>query len=274
MEKKNFKYIYGPVPSWRLGRSLGIDPVSQANKICGFDCGYCQLGSAAPRRNIRRVFVPTREILREIRQLPAKPIDYLTFSGKGEPALAKNLGELIGAVKRMRSEPVAVITNSSLLSSAAARRDLNRADLVMAKLDAGTVAGFKIINRPHRTITFSALMRGLRRFRRGYRGIFALQIMFVEQNRNSAAAIAGLAAALSPDIVYINTPLRPCGCAPLSISAMRRIKHCFTALRLPVVSVYDRRSKPVLPMNRQDTLSRRGLERRPGSRGIKKMRKG
>ncbi len=83
-----YKYIYGPVFSWRLGRSLGIDPISKEKKICTFDCLYCQLGKTDRLTNIRSMFVPTVEIIKEIRKIPPLKIDYLTFSGRGEPTLA------------------------------------------------------------------------------------------------------------------------------------------------------------------------------------------
>ncbi|MDD5655136.1 MAG: radical SAM protein, partial [Candidatus Omnitrophica bacterium] len=134
--KRAFKYIYGPVPSWRLGSSLGIDPVSKGRKICSFDCVYCQIGKAGLFIKERKRFIDTGEIIAELAGLPPLKIDYLTFSGAGEPTLAENLGEMIKAVKAIRPEPIAVITNGSLMTQADVRQELALADFVIAKLDA------------------------------------------------------------------------------------------------------------------------------------------
>ncbi len=89
--KKDFKYIYGPISSWRLGRSLGIDPLSQKEKICTFDCIYCQLGRTKKYTKQRKIFSPERKLMKEINSLPEIDIDYITFPGRGEPTLAKNI---------------------------------------------------------------------------------------------------------------------------------------------------------------------------------------
>ncbi|MDO8969582.1 MAG: hypothetical protein Q7U74_02775, partial [Saprospiraceae bacterium] len=155
---------------------------------------------------------------------------------------------------------VAVITNSSLLHVPAVRRELAAADLVMAKLDACSQDGLRRLSQPHSSITFSMIMKGLRQFRRMYKGIFTVQSMFVDENKADAAKIAALAKELAPNMVYINTPLRPSGCVPLSKAAMNAVKRCFTALDIPVLCVYDKAHGPVKPINLQDTRQRRGLE--------------
>ena len=112
MEPPKYKYIYGPVSSWRLGRSLGIDPISSFQKTCTFDCVYCQSGRTEVFSTRREVFVPTEALIQELNSLPEVSIDYITFAGNGEPTLAKNLGGMIRAVKIIRREKIAVITNS------------------------------------------------------------------------------------------------------------------------------------------------------------------
>jgi len=123
MTKKQYKYIYGPVPSWRLGSSLGIDPLSAKDKICSFDCIYCQIGKTTIHTKKRKVFVSAEQLIEELKSLPPVDIDYITFSGRGEPTLAKNLGEMIAEVKKIRKEPVAVLTNASLLYDKEVRED-------------------------------------------------------------------------------------------------------------------------------------------------------
>ena len=112
MSKSGYRYIYGPVSSWRLGRSLGVDPISAKEKICTFDCVYCQLGRTKTFSSERREFVRIKDVIHEIQTLPLPPIDYITFSGAGEPTLAKNLGGMIKAVKKIRKEKVLVSARS------------------------------------------------------------------------------------------------------------------------------------------------------------------
>lgn len=132
MRKKNYKYIYGPVSSWRLGSSLGVEPISEDKKYCSFDCIYCQLGRTAVLSDERRNFISTFDLVKEVNTLPAIEIDYITFSGTGEPTLAKNLGEMINAVKQIRKERIAILTNSSLLDKLDVQRIM--IDFIMERL--------------------------------------------------------------------------------------------------------------------------------------------
>ena len=128
------KYIYGPVYSWRLGMSLGIDPLTDKRKICNFDCPYCQLGRTAKFYTQREDFVPVETILTEIKAMPPMRIDCYTFSGRGEPTLAKNLGAMIRAVREATGGKIAVITNAGLIDRPDVQEDLFLADWVLAKL--------------------------------------------------------------------------------------------------------------------------------------------
>ena len=132
---KKYQYIYGPVSSWRLGSSLGVDPLSQKEKICSFDCLYCQLGKTRILTETRKLYVSKEDILKEFQDLPDISTDYITFSGRGEPTLAENLGQMISAVKAIRPEPIAVITNSSLMGRQDVREEISGADFVICKLD-------------------------------------------------------------------------------------------------------------------------------------------
>ena len=137
---KKYQYIYGPVSSWRLGRSLGVDAISHARgKLCNYDCIYCQVGKTKIFNTKRKIFVPTLKILREIESFPRTKIDYITFSGLGEPTLAKNLGQLIKGIRKIRKNKIAIITNASLINQKNVRKDLLLADLVMLKLDRKSV---------------------------------------------------------------------------------------------------------------------------------------
>ena len=258
-KKKKYRYIYGPVSSWRLGRSLGIDPVAASGKVCNFDCIYCQLGRTHEFIRDRKIFVPTAELIAEIKSLPGDlEIDYITFSGRGEPTLAKNLGNMIRAVKKIRREKIAVITNSSLIYDHEVKDDLFLADLIVAKLDACSHELMCLVDRAESGTHFSVIVDGLRDFKMLFRGKLALQIMFIPQNKEFAQKIAQLADVIRPDEIQLNTPLRPSAVRPLTPSEMRRIKSFFEAKELPVISVYDQESLDVNPFDERQTIKRHG----------------
>ena len=253
------KYIYGPVPSWRLGSSLGVDLISTEEKSCTFDCIYCQLGSVINFTDERKIFVPTDEVIQEIKSLPPVPIDYITFSGKGEPTLAQNLGQVISIIRTIRNEKIAVLTNSSLLGRQDVREDLSKADFVIAKSDACSQKSFEAINKPMPSIKFDAIVKNIKKFRNEYSGKLALQIMFIEKNKDEAEELACIAAEIAPDEVQINTPLRPCKIKPLS---KEEINIILGAGWKNPVCVYDAPcKKEVSPINCEDTVKRRGKNR-------------
>jgi len=255
MDEEEFKFIYGPVASWRLGSSLGIDLIS-TTKICTFNCIYCQLGPTLNYPKKRKLYVPTEEIIEELNGLAKVSIDYITFSGLGESTVAKNLGTTIGAIKALRKEPVAVLTNSSLMDREEVREELSLADFVIAKLDVYSNESLGVINRPMEGIEFDMILEGIRRFRKEFNGKLGLQIMFVEENKANAKELALLAREIGPDEVQINTPLRPCDVKPLSKKELSEIKKFFKGMN--VVSVYDAERKGVLPISKEATLKRRG----------------
>jgi len=254
--KKDFKYLYGPVNSWRLGASLGVDLLSQREKICSFDCRYCQLGRTADYVTERRLYVPTEDVLKEAAELPDVTIDFITFSGIGEPTLALNLGEAISAFRGIRKEPVAVLTNASLLSREDVREDLFQADFVVAKLDACSQASLEEVNRPAPGIAWKDTLEGIKRFRTDFRGKMALQIMFINANKDLARDISRIARTIGPDEVQVNTPLRPCREMPLSKEILGGIKSFFRGMNC--VSVHDALKGRVVPISRKKTLLRRG----------------
>jgi wyosine [tRNA(Phe)-imidazoG37] synthetase (radical SAM superfamily) len=254
---KSLKYIYGPVNSWRLGRSLGIDPISSEKKICTFDCVYCQIGGAKPCGLKRKFFVPVKEIIRELKSLPMPDIDYITFSGTGEPTLEKNLGRMIKAVKLIRKEKVAVFTNSTLLNKKDVQSALMRADLVEAKLDAPSEAMFKSINRPAHIFTVKSIISGIKKFRKNYKGRLALQVMLTKDNIMCAERLAKIAFSIKPDEVHLNTPLRPSLARPASKAEIKKARKYFDGLK--VLSVYDAPHRiKVKPISIKQTMSRRG----------------
>lgn len=251
------KYIYGPVYSWRLGRSLGIDPLSAKEKVCNFDCIYCQLGKTYRFENERKDFVPTSEIIREIMTIPAaEKIDHLTFSGRGEPTLAKNLGDMIRAVKKVRPEPIAVITNSALIHLKDVQEDLALADFVVAKLDACCQDVFSTIDKAMEQVPFELIVKGLKDFQKNFKGKLALQVMFMHENMDHAPQIARLVRAINPNEVELNTPTRSSAVSPLKRSDIELLKGDFKGLN--VISVYDAPLCQSVPYDEKETSRRHG----------------
>jgi len=248
--------LYGPVSSWRLGRSLGIDLVSTKGKTCSFDCIYCQLGRTVHPLVRRREFEPISHLAQELEAVRNITVDYVTFSGVAEPTLASNLGQAIELVKSVLGSPVAVLTNSSLMPREDVRRELSQADVVVAKVDAPNEELFRQINRPKIKYTLDEILRAIGLFREEYRGKLVLQMMFVEANRDYAPEMARIAEELSPDEVQINTPLRPCAVKPLMPEEITAIRRQFAGLR-GVVTVYEALRPEVTPLNLEETLRRR-----------------
>jgi wyosine [tRNA(Phe)-imidazoG37] synthetase (radical SAM superfamily) len=208
LEKK--EYVFGPVPSRRLGRSLGIDLVP--SKTCTYDCLYCQVGRTTQKTIERKNWVPVDEIIAELKsKLSSKP-DFITLSGSGEPTLNSGCGLLIEKIKQIADVPVAVITNGSLLFMPDVRNDIKRADVVMPTLVAGDEETFKKINRPTPEITFDKMLGGLIDFRKEYTGKYWLEVFIIAGLNDSDQQIDKIAKCIEkirPDKVQINTVTRP-----------------------------------------------------------------
>jgi len=248
--------IYGPVPSWRLGRSLGVDLVSTEGKTCSFDCIYCQLGRTIYPEVERREFVAMTQLAKELETVKNNIVaDYVTFSGMAEPTLASNLGEAIRIAKSILPLPVAILTNSSLMLREDVCDDLAQADVVVAKIDAANEQMFRQINNPVVGYSFDQILYSIEYFRKRFKGKLALQMMFIAINKDYARQMADIARRLSPDEVQLNTPLRPCPVKPLTPEAMAIIENEFTGLR--VVNVYQALKPEVVPLNLEETLRRR-----------------
>ncbi|MBU2610907.1 MAG: radical SAM protein [Chloroflexi bacterium] len=207
-------YVFGPVPSRRLGQSLRIDPIPL--KTCNWNCVYCQLGRTVPMTNERREYVPAEDILLEAEQTLRSrvngEIDWVTFVGSGEPTLHSRLGELIHRVKTITEIPVAVITNGALFYLPEVREELAAADAVLPTLDAGNSRLYRKINRHHPDITYERLVDGLIAFRKEYQGMLWVEVMLVRGLNDTQEALHEIAAVLErvqPDEVHINLPTRP-----------------------------------------------------------------
>jgi wyosine [tRNA(Phe)-imidazoG37] synthetase (radical SAM superfamily) len=206
------KYLYGPVPSRRLGRSLGVDIVPF--KVCTLDCVYCQLGRTTQKTLERKDYAPVDAVLRELQEKLARGLEanFITISGSGEPTLHSKLGELIDGIKKITEIPVAVITNGTLLYRQDVRADCARADVVLPSLDAGDEQTFQKINRPHPDLSSQKLIDGLSAFRDEFSGRLWLEVFLIEGFNTDKAQIEKILNAVKrirPDKIQLNTAVRP-----------------------------------------------------------------
>ncbi|MBK9389550.1 MAG: radical SAM protein [Bacteroidetes bacterium] len=206
---------FGPVKSRRLGKSLGINNIISP-KVCSYGCVYCQAGETAKKSINRETFFKPENILNKVEQHIQKldkdnyP-DYLTFVSNGEPTLDENLGKTIVLLKKL-DIPVAVITNSSLLHDKKVRDDLNLADWVSVKIDAGDTETWHKINRPSPDLNFEITIDNLILFASGFTGILCTETMLVNginDSVNNFTAVAGIIKKINPLISYLSIPIRP-----------------------------------------------------------------
>jgi wyosine [tRNA(Phe)-imidazoG37] synthetase (radical SAM superfamily) len=207
------RHLFGPIPSRRLGVSLGIDLTP--GKDCTFNCLYCECGATEALTATRREYVPTAEVITELRGYlsTAPQLDSITFSGSGEPTLHSGIGEIIAMLKReFPSYRVTVITNSSLLWMAEVRAALRAADLVIPSLDAVSESVFRKMNRPQRDQSSARLIEGLRDFCRDYAGLLWIELFIIEGINDGPEELAlfrSTLATIRHDRIQLNTLDRP-----------------------------------------------------------------
>ncbi|MEA5574847.1 radical SAM protein [Anabaena sp. UHCC 0451] len=209
-QKPRCASIYGPVKSWRFGRSLGIDPVGIVS-TCSFNCVYCQLGNIQQQTTQRQIFVPTSQIISELQVITQReiPLDVVTISGSGEPTLALNLGEILAATQEIFKQPKVVLTNSTLLGDQLVRKALSLADIVAVKLDAVSSNQLRQINRPVETIDLSDIIQGITQFRQEYQGKMTIQTMVLSAwTTETQAKYIHLLKLFQPDEIQLNIPSR------------------------------------------------------------------
>lgn len=210
--KEVTSYIYGPVPSWRLGRSLGVDIVPF--KTCSFNCIYCETGRTTNLTLERKEYVSKTSVIEELKAFLSKRknINYITFSGSGEPTLNSRIGEMISEVKKLTDIPVAVVTNSSLLNREEVRRELREADVVLPSLDVVSQSLFESLNRPHPSLKIEEIIKGLIEFREEFKNKIWLEVLLVKGINDAPEEIRKLAEVIEkikPDKVQLNTVIRP-----------------------------------------------------------------
>ncbi len=208
-----YKHLFGPVPSRRLGMSLGIDLVP--HKICSLNCVYCECGATTDLTIERKEYVPYSSVTKELdHYLACNPVpDYITFSGAGEPSLNSRIGDVIKFIKNKNADiPVAVLTNGTLFYQKQVRQELLDADLVLPSLDSSSDSVFQKINRPFHTLNPEETIRGLQAFRKAYKGKIWLEVLIVPGFNDSEAELSLLKEAfdkIKPDLVQLNTLDRP-----------------------------------------------------------------
>jgi wyosine [tRNA(Phe)-imidazoG37] synthetase (radical SAM superfamily) len=265
---KSYRYLYGPVPSRRLGRSLGVDLVPP--KICTYDCVYCQVGKTTEKTLQRSEYVPTEEVVEEVKDYLSKgdvSIDHFSLSGSGEPTLHSQIGLVIDGIKRMSTIPVALLTNGSLLYLEEVRDDLRQADIILPSLDAASKEVFARINRPHKEISLQKVIEGLVELRKAYQGQIWLEILFckgINDGENELYQMKRAVDRIRPDRIHINTVVRPPTepwVAALNLEEMEKIE-AFFGEKASIISEFDRHPLSLPGINVKGEIFRI-LKRRP-----------
>jgi wyosine [tRNA(Phe)-imidazoG37] synthetase (radical SAM superfamily) len=268
---KGYRYIYGPVPSRRLGRSLGIDLVP--HKICTYDCIYCQIGNTTEKTLVRKEYVPVREILEEVGRFlkeEISPIDHLSLAGSGEPTLHSKIRSIIEGLKEITLIPVAVITNGFLLWKPEVREDLLQADIVLPSLDAVSQRVFVRINRPRPGFSIEKVIEGMVKFRKIYKGQIWLEILFCEGVNDGKEELMRMKKAINriqPDLIHLNTVVRPPSekwATPLDQKEMEKIRGFFGE-KASIISEFDRHPSFLSERDIKEEILKI-LKRRPLSR--------
>jgi len=208
-----YKHLFGPVPSRRLGMSLGVDLIP--HKICSLNCVYCECGCTTTHTLERREYVPVDEIYHELEDFFKKHPDpeYITFSGAGEPTLHSQIGKVLEFLKKLRPGlPVAVLTNGTLLYDPEVRAELMHADLVLPSLDAATQAAFSKINRPVHSFNVERDIQGLKDFCKEFQGEIWMEVLILpgyNDDQENLSTIRDVLLEINPDRIQLNTLDRP-----------------------------------------------------------------
>ncbi len=231
-----YKFLFGPVPSRRLGMSLGVDLVPK--KVCSLDCVYCEVGKTTKLTTERKEYIPYEKVINELENyFLNNPVpDFITFSGSGEPTLNSRLGDVLSFIKKAKPNiPVAVLTNGTLLYDESVRRELLDADVVLPSLDAATESVFKKINRPAPNLSLEKHVQGLVDFRKVFKGKIWLEVFILPDYNLNDSELAHIKKAIDrikPDSVQINTLDRPGTFAGLQPAAKADLESIKTALNI------------------------------------------
>jgi len=266
-----YNHIFGPVPSRRLGLSLGVDLVR--HKTCTLDCIYCECGPTTNLTLKRKEYVPFDEVKTELAHYFENhpDPDYVTFSGSGEPTLNPDIGKLIDFIKEKRPTiRVAVLTNGTLLSDPVVRKDLSRADLVMPSLDAVTPRSFEKINRPSGQIDLHEVIDGLKTFAGSFQGEIWLEVFIlpgINDDRDELETLGKIIRDINPTRVQLNTLDRPGavpGLKPASKQDLERVAGIINAANVEIIArVKDLTSGDHISDEEMETMVMETIHRRP-----------
>lgn len=204
-------YIFGPIPSRRLGLSLGIDLIPR--KTCSYDCIYCQVGKTTDKITEPSSFVSVPEVIKELKEVLSKtPPDVITLAGSGEPTLNADIGVIISEIKKISSIPLTLLTNGSLLWKKHLREKLKGVDILIPTLSSVYEETYKKIHRPHPDLELDNILKGLKEMRKEYRGNFFLEVVLLAGLNDTEKEIVGISKIIKkvqPDKVQLNTVVRP-----------------------------------------------------------------
>ena len=204
-------YVFGPVPSRRLGLSLGVDLIPA--KTCSYDCLYCQVGRTTGKIVIPETFIPVRNVIAELKErLKKVNPDTITLSGSGEPTLYAPMGQLISSIKKVTDVRIAILTNGSLFWRDEVRAAVLEAHIIAPTLSTVFEETFRAVHRPHETIRIEMIVEGLKRLRSDYQGLIFLEVVLLKGFNDNDREVAGLKRVIeeiSPDKIQLNTVVRP-----------------------------------------------------------------
>ncbi len=236
-----YKHIFGPVPSRRLGMSLGIDLIPK--KICSLDCVYCEVGKTTNLTLERREYIKAQDIKKELASYFEKnpDPDYITFSGSGEPTLNIKIGEILEFIKTNKPDiPVALLTNGTMLFHKTVRDEIKGADVVLPSLDAATQDVFNKINRPAKNLTIDKYIKGLIEFRKEFKGKIWLEVFILPGYNDTTQELIKLREIIldiNPDTVQLNTLDRPGTVKNLKGATRSELDYVVDILKLDNVEV-------------------------------------
>ncbi len=259
--------IFGPVPSRRLGFSLGVDTIPF--KTCSLDCIYCQLSKTTDKTVMRKEYINADEILRELEKvlLEEKRIDYITLSGSGEPTLNSEIGKIIKKIKTLTSTSVAVLTNGTLLYLPQIQEELSQADLIIPSLDAVSQDTFQKVNRPHSSLHIDNIISGIISFSREFKGKIWLEIVLVKGINDSLKEIrktARIIKNINLDRVQLNTVVRPPAeefAQALDLKELEKIK-AILGEKCEIIAEFDREQQKAYKRDIGDAILTM-IKRRP-----------
>ncbi len=235
-----YKYLFGPVPSRRLGMSLGVDLVP--HKVCSLNCVYCECGRTTKLTTERKEYIPYDGVVQELTDyLSNNPHpDYITFSGSGEPTLNSRIGDVLHFIKTHSKTPVAVLTNGTLFYDKDVRKELLEADVVLPSLDAAEDLAFRKINRPWRELNIPRYIQGLVDFRNEYKGQIWLEVLIIPGLNDTKENLQALKAAflkINPEEIQLNTLDRPGTVANIRTATRKELQEIVDFWNLPHVKI-------------------------------------